>query len=159
MSLLYIALTMKCLLPLPSKEHLRQPILDGALKQLTSTGITGTTGTQPQFKLLERTNMIAEDFVAACELLEDSPDDVVYGEFVPDGFKHIATIEKGSGRWFTYVWSVFERDGQYVAVEWAQGLTEMQENEIEISRFSTFEVQPYDQIVVSFKKVPAEDVA
>ena len=94
-----------------------------------------------------------EEFLAACEEFASYPQDIVWGEIDLDGFSYIDTITRGSGRWMEYKWSVFDHDGQYIAVEWASGLTEDQEDEVEISRFNVFEVQPFDFIKISFRKV------
>ena len=38
-------------------------------------------------------------------------------------------IENGSGRWMTYMTTVFKIGGRYFAIDWDRGLTECQENE------------------------------
>lgn len=38
-------------------------------------------------------------------------------------------IENDSGRWMTYMTTVFEVGGRYFAIDWDRGLTERQENE------------------------------
>ena len=38
-------------------------------------------------------------------------------------------IENDSGRWTTYMTTVFEIGGRYFAIDWERGLTECQEND------------------------------
>ena len=157
MSSPYIAMMAKSLLPSPSEGHSRQIDLAGVLTQQTPTATIGMTGTQPQFKLLERTNMI-EEFIAAA--IEYDDDYLVYGNGDHlEGFTFISLESIDSARWEEIMWSIFEQDGRYLAVEWRRGLTEMQENDISFDKFSVFEVVPYDKIVIDYKRVPVKDVA
>lgn len=68
------------------------------------------------------------------ELTEYELDELRYGD----------RIKEDEGRWTRTVTSIFELCGRYFALEWEEGLTEMQENE--------FNNQPYEVEKVTYEK-------
>jgi hypothetical protein len=69
-----------------------------------------------------------EDLKAILEE-EELANELAFGSEI-DGFKRVAEVSKGSGRWYEYIQVVTQGpSGQLYGWEYGQGLTEVQEND------------------------------
>jgi len=73
---------------------------------------------------------------------------------VVEGCKVISRQPRGSGRWYAYHTLIFKHDNQLWGVDYASGLTEMQEIEpFEFTKPSVYAVEPYEVTTTHYRKV------
>lgn len=69
-----------------------------------------------------------------------------------DNVEKVSDEYTGSGRWETYHTAVFKRGDEYVALDYSEPATEMQEGQDQsIAEF--YSVEPYEVTVTKYRKV------
>jgi hypothetical protein len=85
--------------------------------------------------------------------LDEELIEMIYGDPAP-GCEIIAKQPRGSGRWYAYYTLIFKYDDQLWGVDYASGLTEMQEIEpFEFTKPSVYAVEPYQVTTTHYRKV------
>lgn len=74
-------------------------------------------------------NEIMSRFLNGEKLTEKDRANLAWGDFVDEGYEYVDQIDGSSGRWLQSMKTVFKYNGEYWAIDWRSGLTELQENE------------------------------
>lgn len=72
---------------------------------------------------------IMEKFLNGEKLTEEDRYNLVWGDLDDEGCEYVDQIDGSSGRWTQKMQTVFKYNGEYWAIDWRSGLTELQENE------------------------------
>lgn len=84
-------------------------------------------------------------------LLTELTENVAEREIWAENAKSIRTEEISAHRWYNRVIDVFERDGEFVAVEWDEPASELQEDQD--YNAEVYEVEPYEATVTKYRRV------
>nr|DAH36404.1 MAG TPA: hypothetical protein [Caudoviricetes sp.] len=72
---------------------------------------------------------IMEKFLNGEKLTEEDRYNLVWGSLDDEGYEYVDQIDGSAGRWMRKMQTVFKYNGEYWAIDWRSGLTELQENE------------------------------
>ena len=72
---------------------------------------------------------VMEKFLNGEKLTEKDRANLVWGSLDDEGYEYVDQIDDSSGRWMKKMQTVFKYNGEYWAIDWRSGLTELQENE------------------------------
>lgn len=72
---------------------------------------------------------VMEKFLNGEKLTEEDRYNLVWGSLDDEGYEYVDQIDGSSGRWTQKMQTVFKYNGEYWAIDWRSGLTELQENE------------------------------
>ena len=72
---------------------------------------------------------VMEKFLNGEKLTEKDRANLVWGSLDDEGYEYVDQIDGSSGRWMKKMQTVFKYNGEYWAIDWRSGLTELQENE------------------------------
>lgn len=70
-----------------------------------------------------------EKFLNGEKLTEEDRYNLVWGSLDDEGYEYVDQIDGSAGRWMRKMQTVFKYNGEYWAIDWRSGLTELQENE------------------------------
>ena len=73
--------------------------------------------------------------------------------FSDSDFRFVDDIFVAKGRWQEFRMCVVERNGKFYGIEYSNGLTEMQENEFYADKTQVYEIEPYEYMVKSYRKI------
>ena len=72
---------------------------------------------------------IMEKFLNGEKLTEEDRYNLVWSSLDDEGYEYVDQIDGSAGRWMQKMQTVFKYNGEYWAIDWRSGLTELQENE------------------------------
>lgn len=72
---------------------------------------------------------IMEKFLNGEKLTKEDRANLVWGDIDDEEYEYVGQIDGSSGRWTQKMQTVFKYNGEYWAIDWRFGLTELQENE------------------------------
>ncbi len=72
---------------------------------------------------------VMEKFLNGEELTENDRANLAWGYLDDEGYEYVDQIDGSSGRWTKKMQTVFKYNGEYWAIDWCSGLTELQEHE------------------------------
>ena len=72
---------------------------------------------------------VMEKFLNGEKLTEKDRANLVWGSLEDEGYEYVDQIDGSPGRWMKKMQTVFKYNGEYWAIDWRSGLTELQENE------------------------------
>lgn len=72
---------------------------------------------------------VMEKFLNGEKLTEEDRYNLVWGSLDDEGYEYVDQIDGSAGRWMRKMQTVFKYNGEYWAIDWRSGLTELQENE------------------------------